>query len=89
MKKRIVAILLIAVLSVSLLTACQEKKAITQEEAQQVAIAHAGLSASDVQDAHIHVSSDNGIPCYSVHITKTDGSDFSVLINAATGEVIG
>lgn len=89
MKKRIFAILLIAVLSLSLLTACNEKKAITQEEAQQVAIAHTGLSAGEVQDAHIHVTDHNGIPCYSVHITKTDGSDFSVLINAATGEVIG
>ncbi len=89
MKKRIISLLLVMLMSLSLLTACSEKGAITQEEAQKVAISHAGLSQDQVQDAHIHVVSENGIPCYSVHITTTDGNDFSVVINAATGEVIG
>ena len=89
MKKRLFALILIAVLAVSLFVGCNENKAITQEKAQQVAIDHAGLTADQVKDAHIHVTDHNGIPCYSVHITKADGTDLSVLINAANGEVIG
>lgn len=89
MKKRLFALMLVLVLALSVFAACGKKKgAITQEEAQEIAITHAGLSADQVQDAHIHTSSQQGIPCYSVHITKTDGSDFSILINAATGEII-
>lgn len=88
MKKRMFALLLVAILTVSLFAACGKSNAITQEKAQKIALEHAGLSADEVQDAHIHVSSENGIPCYSVHITTAEG-DFSIVINAATGEVIG
>lgn len=88
MKKRMFALVLVLILSVSLFAACGKSDAITQEKAQKVALEHAGLSSDLIQDAHIHVTSEGGIPCYSVHITTTDGNDFSVLVNAATGEVI-
>lgn len=88
MKKRILALVLIAVMAVSLFAACGKSNAITQEKAQQVALEHAGLSADQVEDVHVHVTDHNGIPCYSVHITTAE-NDFSIVINAANGEVIG
>lgn len=87
MKKRIFALLLVAIMAVSLFAACGKSDAITQEKAQKIALEHAGLTANQAEDVHVHVTSDNGIPCYSVHITTAEG-DFSVIINAANGEVI-
>lgn len=89
MKKRLFAILLVTLLTLSLFTACGNKaKAITQERAQQIALEAAGVAADQVQDAHIHITSEGNIPCFSVHVTMNDGSEFSILINAATGEVL-
>ena len=87
MKKRIFALLAIAVMLLGLLTACGKKGPVTQEEAQKIAMEHAGLTKKDVSDVHVHITNDNGIPCYSIHITTEEG-DFSVVINASTGEVI-
>lgn len=87
MKKRILAILMLTLVVVSIFTACGKKGPITQEQAQKIALEHAGLTQKDASDVHVHVTSDNGLPCYSVHITTVDG-DFSVIINASTGEVV-
>lgn len=87
MKKQIIALFMLAVLLLGGLTACGKKSALTGEEAQKIALTHAGLSKSDVKDVHTHIVTEQGIPCYSIHIT-TDAGDFSVIINAATGEVI-
>ena len=88
MKKRIFAILTIVLILVGLLAGCGKKGPVTQQEAQKIALDHAGLKASDVSDVHVHIVEEQGIPCYSIHIT-TDSGDFSVVINASTGEVMG
>ena len=87
MKKRILALLIISVLLLVTLAACGKKGPVTQEQAQKIALEHAGLTTKDVSDVHTHIVDENGIPCYSIHITTDDG-DFSVVINATTGEVI-
>ena len=87
MKKRIVSLLLVALLVLSLFAGCGKKDVLTQEDAQKVALEYAGLKASDVEDVHVHVTSSDNIPCYSVHITTAEG-DFSVIIDAKTGEVL-
>lgn len=88
MKKQILAVLLIAVLCLGLLAGCSNKnEPITQAQAQTIALKEAGLTADQVNDVHVHVVTQNGLPCYSVHITTAD-SDFSIVINAANGEVM-
>lgn len=87
MKKRIFALVTIAVILLGLLAGCGKKGPVTQDEAQKIALEYAGLTKKDVADVHVHVTSDNGLPCYSIHIT-TGEKDFSVVINASTGEVI-
>lgn len=87
MKKRIFALFMIAAVLLGLLAACGEKDPITQEQAQKIALEHAGLTKKDVSDVHTHIVEEAGIPCYSIHIT-TDAGDFSVVINASTGEVL-
>ena len=88
MKKQIIAILLITVLAVSVLAGCSSKSSpITQAEAQTIALKEAGLTADQVNDVHVHVVTQQGLPCYSVHITTAD-NEFSIVVNAANGEVI-
>lgn len=87
MKKRTFALLLCICLTAGLLTACGQKKAVTADEAIAIALEHAQLSRSDATDVHTHVVTEQGLPCYSIHITTADG-ELSVVINAATGEVI-
>ena len=89
MKKQIIAILLISGLCLGLLAGCGSKKSdpVTQEEAITIALKEAGMTADQVNDVHVHVTTQQGIPCYSVHITTAD-SDFSIVINASNGEVM-
>ena len=87
MKKRIVAFILIAVMVLGMLTACGKKGALTQEEAQKIALEHVGISQNDVSDLHVHIVQEQGIPCYSFHIASDKG-DYTVLVHAGTGEII-
>lgn len=88
MKKRLFAFIMLAVLLLGMLTACGKKSPVTGDEAQKIALEYAGLKEKDVADVHTHIIDQNGIPCYSIHITTADG-EVSVIINASTGEVIG
>ena len=86
MKKRLLSTLLIAVLCLSLLAACGSK-VVTAEEAQKIALDHAGLKASDVSDMHTHIIEQDGIPCFNIHITCEAG-EFSYVIKAEGGEIL-
>ena len=87
MKKRIFAMILSALLCISLLAACGGG-AVTAEKAQKIALDYAGLKASQVSDIHTHVIEQEGAPCFQVHMT-TDSGEVTIVIDAATGEVIG
>ena len=88
MKIRIIAILILASLMLSVFTACGGNSGIvTGEEAQQIALEAAGLTANEVSDVHTHVVTEDGIPCYSVHITHGD-TEYSYVIEVATGKIL-
>ncbi len=88
MKTRVIALLLLVALLLSVTAGCGSKaEIVSQEKAQQIAIEEIGITQDQVTDAHIHVTTVDGIPCYSVHITTANG-EFSVVIHAGTGEVL-
>lgn len=85
MKKRIVCLVLAALMAVTLLCACGNKtKVLTQEEAEKIALEHFNLSASEVDNIHTHISGGE-IVGFSIHIT-VDDTEYSILVDAATGE---
>ena len=89
MNKRIIALLLVAVLAVSLLAACGKKEGfISVEEAQKIAAEAAGISRKDLADIHPHTGEVEGVPHYNIHLTLKDGTEYNVIINALTGEVV-
>ena len=87
MKKHIFAIILSMLFCLSLLVACSTGP-INAEKAQKIALDHAGLKTSQVSDIHTPVIEQEGVPCFQVHMT-TESGDVTVVIDAATGEVIG
>ncbi len=87
MKKKIFAVMTVCMLLLGMLTACGSNDPITAEEAQKIALETVGLKENQVTDMHTHIVEEKGIPCFQIHFTN-NGKDMTVLINAATGEVI-
>lgn len=88
MKKRIFAMLLLIALMLSVFTACGNKAGIiTTEQAQKIALEAAGLSNDSNASFHTHVGTQDGIPCYSVHIVA-GGKEFSYMISASDGQIL-
>lgn len=88
MKKRLITVFVLTALLLGVFTACsKEPKVLTSEDAQAVALEQAGLTKDQVTDIHAHVVTENGIPCYNVHISSENG-DYVYLIAAADGTVI-
>ena len=83
MKKRIISLLLIAVLALTLLAACG-KKTITVEKAQQIALKEVGLTSAH----HIHVDAQQyeNEACFVVHISEGE-QEFYVYVSQ-TGQVL-
>ena len=72
----------------SLFAGCSNKNdIITQEQAQKIAITEAGLSADEISDVHTHIITENGLPCYSVHLSAGD-KEYSFVIKIADGSII-
>jgi len=88
MKKRIIALCLLAALSLTLFVACsKEEKVITKEEAIQIVLKDAGIT--DTSNYHIHAdpSPATGTPkSYTIHIHGAQ--EFSYVVDAVTGEFV-
>ena len=60
---------------------------IASEAARDAALAHAGLSLSDIRDLDIEADLDERIPSYSVEF-KSGSMEYEYKINASTGEIL-
>ena len=88
MKKKILALCLVVLLLGALFAGCGGNEIVTEEKAKEMAIEHAGVQESEIEDLHVHLVDENGLACYSVHIT-TATREVSVVIDIASGEIIG
>ena len=84
--KKIMALLLAALLVGTLLVGCGGG-VVTEEKAKEIALKEVDLKESQVDDIHVHMVTEKGLPCYSVHITAGD-REFSVLIDIASGDIL-
>lgn len=89
MKNRILALTVLAAMLLTLLCACGEKSSfLTAEEAQKIAVEASGFTDNQISAVHNHpTTSQDGKPCYSIHITVA-GVNHEFVIDAATGEVL-
>ena len=86
MKKSMIAIALVAALVLTVFAACGKSAVISEKEAQKRAFEYLGVSQKDVTDVHTHIAAGE-VPGYSFHITCGD-QEYSVLVDAVTGEVV-
>ncbi len=63
------------------------QKQLTREEAQDIALKHAGFTANQVRDLESELDRDDGKLHYDVDFEK-DGYDYSYEIDAATGSIL-
>ncbi len=87
MNVRLFAALLIAL---SILTGCSIGKAaatLTNEEAKQTALNHAGLTKDQVTRMKTEFDYDDGVPEYNVEFYY-DGWEYDYEINAQTGKIL-
>lgn len=82
--KKIISVLLVLVCLLSIV-GCGKNKVLTQDEAIAVALKAANLD--DYDDAHAHVTEENGVPCYNIHISAGDVT-YNYLIAAKGGEIL-
>lgn len=61
---------------------------ITKREAEAFAISHAGLMHEQISFLYTKLLEDAQIPCYQVQF-KHGTESFSILVDAATGEILG
>lgn len=60
---------------------------LTREEAQAIALSHAGLTASDVKGLRVEYDVDDGVPEYEVEF-HADGFEYDYEIHAQTGAIL-
>ena len=87
MFKRIISILMIAVLAVGLLAACDSDKPLTVEEAKSIALKDMGVKESKVDSVDVHIGSFDGVSCYIVFIS-IDGEHMQYTISGMSGEIL-
>lgn len=87
MNKRILSLLL-AALMLCLLCACgDDDSPLTTQEAEKIALEESGLSDDQVSDIHTHITEVDGVAAYSVHITA-GGAEYEFIIDGFSGEVL-
>ena len=84
--KRIVLLLL----ALLLLSGCSDRKAagmLTAEEAEQIALAQAGLTREEISGLHSEYDVERGIPVYEVEFTH-NGREHDYHISAENGQIV-
>ena len=87
MFKRIISVLMIAVLALGLLAACGNDGPLSVEEAKSIALKDMGVKESKVDSVDVHVATIDGVGCYLVYIT-IDGEHMQYTINGSNGEIL-
>ena len=82
--KKIISVMLVLLCLLSIV-GCGKNKVLTQDDAIAVALKDADLESYD--DAHAHVTEQNGVPCYNIHISVGDVT-YNYLIAAKGGEIL-
>ncbi len=68
-------------------TTTSNQSSITSQQAQQIALEHAGASASQASRMQVEYDVDDGVPHYSVEF-YFDGAEYDYEIHARTGEIL-
>ncbi len=84
-----ITILFLFVLLLCGMSGCSARKTatVTGEDAQNIALQHAGLEKDQVRDLHIEYEVELGVPQFEVEF-HYDGWEYDYYISAETGEIL-
>lgn len=81
-------ILYIALLTGLLLGGCTGNNTISEEEAKEIALSHAGFTSNQVTFIKSTLDKDNGSTHYDVEFHTEDYSEYDYEIDASSGEIL-
>lgn len=87
MTKRIISLLLIAVLALSLLAACGKGGPLTVEEAIEIALDDLGIKEKDATSLDIHPTTVGGEACYVVYVS-IGNEHWEYVVHGHSGEIL-
>lgn len=87
MTKRIVSLLLIAVMAIGLLAACGNNDPLTVDDAKAVVLKDMGVKEKNVDSIDVHITTSDGVACYAVYISI--GSEhWEYVIHGHSGQIL-
>ena len=87
MFKRVISVLMIAVLALGLLAACGKEGPLTVEDAKAIVLEDLGVKESKVSSIDVHITTVDGAACYLVYVSY-NGENFEYMVNGLTGEIL-
>lgn len=87
MTKRVITLLLAAVMLLGLLTACSDDGTLTVDDAKKLVLEDLGIKQSDVDSLDTHLTTVDSAACYLVYVSF-DGEHWQYTVNSITGEIL-
>ena len=88
MTKRVISLLLVAILAFGLLAACGKNDGpLSSEDAKKVVLQDLNTKESKVDSIDIHVTTVDNTPCYSVYISVA-GQHWQYVVNGISGQIL-
>ena len=89
MLRRTLGIILCCLLLTALFVGCgkEESGPLSQDRAKQIVLEDLGISADAVSDIHVHLVTEDGVACYSIHVTY-GANQKTYLIHGLTGQIL-
>ena len=88
MTKRVISLLLVAILAFGLLAACgNEDGPLSAEDAKKVVLQDLNTKESKVSSIETHVTTVDNTPCYAVYVS-VEGKHWQYVVNGLSGQIL-
>lgn len=87
MTKRILTLLLAAVMLLGLLTACSDDGTYSVDDAKKLVLEDLGIKEKQVESFDTHLTTIDSAACYLIYISA-EGKHWQYTVNSLTGEII-
>ena len=87
MKKRVITLLLAAVLLLGLLTACSDNGTYTVDDAKKLVCEDLGIKEKQIESFDHHLTTVDSAACYLIYVTA-EGKHWQYTVNSLTGEIL-
>jgi hypothetical protein len=86
MAKRVISVLLVALLLMGLLTACGDDT-FDVDDAKKLVCDDLGIKVSDADSLDTHLTTEGSVACYVIYVSF-DGQHWQYTVNGLTGEIL-